>query len=164
MDAIARTYGLRPLGLADKPLFDAAFATLKRPVSEYSFANTFIWRTGEKLYWAPIEGHLCVFADGDDDLTMLYPPMGEGNLARGQYRFHVNAQVMGTIRRQLARYFGQLFAHAQGVAPLSMDKRARENDEALVKIAALLTPRVFQHFMAVPKLLSIKQFDKGREG
>lgn len=81
MDDICRTYGLRPIKLVDKPLFDAAFASLVQPVSEYTFANTFIWRTGEKLYWAPIEGHLCVFADGNEDLTMLYPPVGDGDLA-----------------------------------------------------------------------------------
>lgn len=82
MDEICRTYGLRPIELVDKPVFDAAFGLLRRPVSDYTFANTFIWRSAERLRWALIEGHVCVFAHRDEDLTLLLPPIGEGDLAR----------------------------------------------------------------------------------
>nr|MBO2478262.1 hypothetical protein [Bacillota bacterium] len=81
MDEICRTYGLRPIELVDKPVFDAAFASLTQPISDYTFAQTFIWRDGDKSAWTLIEGHVCVFANGED-LTLLLPPIGEGDLAR----------------------------------------------------------------------------------
>ena len=77
-----KRWGLRPVELADKPLFDEAFSLAGQRLSDYTFANTYIWRNGLRLYWASIEGHLCVFANGTGDLTMLFPPLGEGNLAR----------------------------------------------------------------------------------
>ena len=86
MDEICRTYGLRPIELVDKPVFDEAFGLLKRPVSDYTFANTFMWRTAERLRWALIEGHVCVFANRGDDLTLLLPPIGDGDLARCLHR------------------------------------------------------------------------------
>ena len=82
MDEIETAYGLKGVELSDKPLFDQAFALLSEPISDYTFANTFIWRTGLRLYWKMIEGHLCVFANTGGDLTMLLPPIGEGDLGR----------------------------------------------------------------------------------
>lgn len=82
MDDICGRYGLHTIELADKSLFDQAFATLRQPISDYTFANTFIWRTGLHLYWRLIHGHVCVFAHGSGDLTMLIPPVGEGDLAK----------------------------------------------------------------------------------
>lgn len=82
MDDLTVAYGLRSIELADKPIFDEAFALLERPISDYTFANTFIWRGGLRLYWKMIEGYLCVFANGTGDLTMLFPPVGEGRLDR----------------------------------------------------------------------------------
>ena len=81
MDPVDR-FGLRPIELEDRPIFEEAFARLQERLSDYTFANTFMWRGGLKLYWTTIEGHLCVFANGTGDLTMLFPPLGEGNLRR----------------------------------------------------------------------------------
>jgi len=82
MDDLCGQYGLKTIELGDKPLFDEAFQTLRQPISDYTFANTFIWRSGLKLYWKEIHGHICVFANGTGDLTMLLPPVGEGDLVR----------------------------------------------------------------------------------
>ena len=68
---------LRLIELADKPWFDQIFSRLKAPVSDYAFAGTFIWGSSLKLYWARIDRHLCVFANGTGDLTMLLPPLPE---------------------------------------------------------------------------------------
>lgn len=97
MDDICRTYGLRPLQLVDKPFFDAAFRSLRRPLSEYTFANTFIWRTGEKLYWAPIQGHLCVFADGEGRLDTLATEEGLAYYLRSPRVVSLVAEADGEI-------------------------------------------------------------------
>lgn len=67
-------FAVNPIRLADKPLFDRAFAALKQPVSDLSFANAFMWAEALGATWAEIRGHLCVFANGAD-LTMLLPPL-----------------------------------------------------------------------------------------
>jgi len=67
--------GLAPIQLADKPLFDRAFAHLPQRISDYTFAATYMWTDSLHLSWAPIERHLCVFANTTGDLTMLMPPI-----------------------------------------------------------------------------------------
>jgi ribosomal protein S18 acetylase RimI-like enzyme len=47
---------------------------MKQPISDYSFANVFIWDRALGLSWAILHHHLCVFANGED-LTLLLPPM-----------------------------------------------------------------------------------------
>ena len=68
---------LRPVELSDKPHFDSIFSRLSAPVSDYAFAGTYIWGSSLKVYWASIDRHLCVFANGTGDLTMLLPPVPE---------------------------------------------------------------------------------------
>ena len=72
--------GLLPLGLQDKPLFDQFFGACSTRLSDYTFANTFIWRDSIHLHWQLFSGCLCVFANGDGGLTMLFPPIGQGDL------------------------------------------------------------------------------------
>ncbi|MBN2583530.1 MAG: GNAT family N-acetyltransferase [Planctomycetes bacterium] len=73
------SYGLRGVLLEDKPLFDSYFAATPSRLSDYSFAGTFIWRHPIHLRWAVLHGHLCVFANGENGLTMIAPPMGDGD-------------------------------------------------------------------------------------
>lgn len=70
-------YGLAPLRLADRPVLHEFLSRPSRPISDYSFACTFIWSASLKLYWAVRHRHLCLFANGTGDLTMLVPPMPE---------------------------------------------------------------------------------------
>ena len=76
-DPEGQCVGLAPIELTDKPLFDRAFADLAQPICDYTFANTFIWGSSLRLSWAKVHRHLCVFANGRDDLTMLLPPFAE---------------------------------------------------------------------------------------
>lgn len=82
MDEICQTYGFQTIQLTDKKMFDEAFGQLHHPLSDYTFANTYIWGSSLKLYRKTIERHVCVFANGTGDLTMFFPPLGEGNLKR----------------------------------------------------------------------------------
>lgn len=81
-EELRRRYGLRHLQLQDKPLFDAAFAAVPHRISDYTFANNFMWHETIGIYWKMIEGHLCVFANGSGDLTMFLPPLGDGDMRR----------------------------------------------------------------------------------
>ena len=67
--------GLTPLSPAERPLFDDALALLAQPISDYSFANTFAWADPLHISWTRLDDHLCVFAAGLGDLTLLMPPL-----------------------------------------------------------------------------------------
>jgi hypothetical protein len=75
------SYGLRPVQLGDKSVFDRFLSCCAPRLSDYTFANTFIWREPIHLRWAVLEDCLCVFANGDGGLTLLFPPMGGGDAA-----------------------------------------------------------------------------------
>jgi uncharacterized protein len=72
------SYGLRPVTLDDKSVFDQFLSHCSARLSDYTFANTFIWRGPIHLRWQVLEDCLCVFANGDGGLTLLFPPMGPG--------------------------------------------------------------------------------------
>jgi hypothetical protein len=78
-------WGLRSVELADRPLLDSYFASLAEPLSDYTFSQLFTWRNSLRIIWRVLEGHLCVFANGTGDLTMLVPPIGDtgGDRAMG---------------------------------------------------------------------------------
>lgn len=67
--------GLAPIELANKFDFESAFSNLAQPLSDYSFACNYIWGSSLKLYWLQTDRHLCVFANGTGDLTLLVPPI-----------------------------------------------------------------------------------------
>ena len=73
------SYGLGEILPQHKPVFDQFFATFRTPLSDYTFANTFIWRECIHLRWRIVEDFLCVFANGDGGLTLLFPPLGDGD-------------------------------------------------------------------------------------
>ncbi len=75
--------GLVPLRLSDRPLLHEIFARQENPISDYSFACTFIWSASLKIYWQRLHRHLCVFANGTGDLTMLSPPLPEAGADAG---------------------------------------------------------------------------------
>lgn len=75
-DKVGLLSSLTPVRLTDKPTFDLAFSTLKQPISDYCFACTFMWGEALKVSWALLHRHVCVFANGAEDLTMLNPPIG----------------------------------------------------------------------------------------
>ena len=70
-------WGLRPVELADRAVLDSYFTSLTEPLSDYTFSQLFTWRKSLKILWKLIDGHLCVFANGSGDLTLLMPPIGD---------------------------------------------------------------------------------------
>ncbi len=70
--------GLRPVTLADRNMFESYFSTLQAPLSDYTFSQLFTWRNSLHIAWKLIRNHLCIFANGSSDLTLLMPPIGDG--------------------------------------------------------------------------------------
>jgi ribosomal protein S18 acetylase RimI-like enzyme len=85
-DPGGQCFGLAPITLAEKGAFDRVFASLAQPLSDYTFACTFIWNASLKLYWQRLDRHLCVFANGTGDLTMLMPPLPEAGATEADLR------------------------------------------------------------------------------
>ena len=69
--------GLDLIAITDRPAFEHALRRLAQPISDYSFANVFIWNAALKLYWRRIHHHVCVFANGTGDLTLMLAPLPE---------------------------------------------------------------------------------------
>jgi hypothetical protein len=70
-------WGLRPVELADRAPLDRYFASLSEPLSDYTFSQLYTWRNSLRILWREMHGHLCVFANGTGDLTLLMPPIGD---------------------------------------------------------------------------------------
>src|SRR5215469_8738191 len=70
-------WGLRSVELNDRAIFQSHFASLARPLSDYTFSQLYTWRNSLRILWKMIRGHLCVFANGTGDLTLLMPPIGD---------------------------------------------------------------------------------------
>jgi ribosomal protein S18 acetylase RimI-like enzyme len=85
--------GLRPITLADRAAFAAYFQSLAEPLSDYTFSQLYTWRNSLRIYWRELEDHLCVFANGTGDLTLLMPPIGEGG-SRGDHALASAFEVM----------------------------------------------------------------------
>lgn len=70
--------GLRDVQYSDKALFERYLQSVPNPLSDYGFSQVYTWRNSLKIVWRELRGHLCVFANGCGDLTLLLPPMGDG--------------------------------------------------------------------------------------
>jgi ribosomal protein S18 acetylase RimI-like enzyme len=74
---------LRPVELADQSLLNRYLGPLTQPLSDYTFSQIFTWRNSLRLLWREIDDHLCVFANGTGDLTLLLPPIAQDAQAPG---------------------------------------------------------------------------------
>lgn len=75
-------YGLKPVTLTDQARLNDYFNSLSNPLSDYTFSQIYTWRNSLRIFWMEVAGHLCVFANGGGDLTLLIPPIGDGNSDR----------------------------------------------------------------------------------
>jgi ribosomal protein S18 acetylase RimI-like enzyme len=90
-------YGLRPIEHSDRGTFARFFAPLACPLSDFTFSQIYTWRNSLHLSWTVLAGHLCVFANGSGDLTMLMPPIGEsGDVAAGDSALRQAFDLMDT--------------------------------------------------------------------
>ncbi len=74
--------GLTPLRPDDRAIVQPYLDTLRQPLSDYTFAQLCTWRNSLRIFYKIVEGHLCVFANGSGDLTLLMPPIGDSGSDR----------------------------------------------------------------------------------
>ena len=72
-------WGLRSVQAGDRATLTPYFSCLSEPLSDYTFSQVFTWRNSLRILWTTLHGHLCVFANGAGDLTLLMPPIGDGD-------------------------------------------------------------------------------------
>lgn len=108
-----------------KPTFDPAFQSLAQPISDYSFANVYAWTSVLDLYCARIRRHLCVFANGTGDLTLLLPPLPEPGAEPGD------------LRRCLTEAFDQMDAYNLAKGRPGASRIEYVSDEMLERINAI---------------------------
>lgn len=69
-------YRLYPFTIAAKPIFDSYARAIPAPLSDYTFANNFIWLSQRSGFYQIIEDCFCLFSLNGNCLTMLLPPLG----------------------------------------------------------------------------------------
>jgi len=122
--------GLAQITLTDKSTLDPAFQSLAQPISDYSFANVFAWTTALKLYWCAYHRHLCIFANGTGDLTMLLPPIPQPGASSTD------------LRRCLGDAFDLMDAYNDIHADRHESRIEYVSDELLERINAVLGRRL----------------------
>jgi hypothetical protein len=65
----------RPLGLDDKPFLDTIFTGLQPRISEFTFANLYLFRTAHAYRLAMVEKALVVFGQGYGAKHYFLPPL-----------------------------------------------------------------------------------------
>jgi len=78
---------LRPVTLADKPLFDRYLAEHPPAVSELTFTNVFCWAEVRHHLFCEHDGHLLITYRQGDCCLSFYPPVGPAPQAVMRQRF-----------------------------------------------------------------------------
>ncbi len=80
--AIPRYPASRPLGLGDKPILDDIFGRFQPRVSEFTFANLFLFRSAHAYRLTMVEDALVVLGRGYGGEDYFLPPL-TGNTTKG---------------------------------------------------------------------------------
>ena len=96
---------LRPVRLSDRDTFAPYFSGLAQPLSDYTFAQVYGWRSALNLWWRVIDGHLCVFANGSN-LSMLIPPLAPPGVPGMQRALRRACEIIDDYNAELAAQQG----------------------------------------------------------
>lgn len=69
-------YRLYPFTIDTKPLFEQYARAIPAPLSDYTFANNFIWLSQKSGFYQVIEDCFCLFSLNGHCLTLQLPPLG----------------------------------------------------------------------------------------
>ncbi len=73
--------GFVNITLGDRAIFDLFLSRIYPRISDATFANIFMWSSVYETRWKLIEDCLCIVATQGGEPTMIFPPLGFGNLA-----------------------------------------------------------------------------------
>ncbi len=74
--ALAEKHGVKRIELSDRPIFDKAYSTLKKPLADQCFSMIYIWSSQLNMRWASINNNLCLFADFEGSTVIWGPIIG----------------------------------------------------------------------------------------
>ena len=115
---------LRPVQLSDRDTFAPYLTGLSQPLSDYTFAQVYGWRTALNLWWRIIDGHLCVFANGSN-LSLLMPPLAPTGTSGMQRALRRACEIMDDYNAELAaqEWSGRLVApHIESISDELMER------------------------------------------
>src|SRR5688572_3981535 len=115
---------LRPVQLSDRDTFAPYLTGLAEPLSDYTFAQVFGWRTALNLWWRVIDGHLCVFANGSN-LSLLMPPLAPTGVPGMQRALRRACEIMDDYNAELAAEQGSRRLVAPRIESISDELMAR---------------------------------------
>lgn len=69
-------YRLYPFTIGAKPTFEQYARAIAAPLSDYTFANNYIWLSQRSGFYQIIEDCFCLFSLNGNCLTMQLPPLG----------------------------------------------------------------------------------------
>lgn len=70
-------YKLTPFNIAAKDLMQGYLAQIQSELSDYTFAQNFIWLSHSSGFYTIVNETFCLFILNGEDLTMLLPPLGK---------------------------------------------------------------------------------------
>ncbi len=79
LSASLKNTGLQKIDISFKNTFDSYIRQFRISLSDYTFANNYMWFENADGYFKIINGSLCLFIYNNDALTMLLPPIGSSN-------------------------------------------------------------------------------------
>jgi hypothetical protein len=95
------------LDLSDKALLDAAFAVLQPRISEFTFANLYLFRKAHQYELSMIKDALVVFGKGYDDGEYFLPPLN-GDIEAALSELLDNSHVLyGADEQFVNRYLAK---------------------------------------------------------
>src|SRR6266545_499183 len=83
----------RPLDLADKPLLDGIFGQLQPRISEFSFANLYLFRKAHFYSLTMVGDALVLLGQGYDGAPYFLPPLG-GNIVEAAERLLAEGKTL----------------------------------------------------------------------
>lgn len=122
--------GLRSVELTDRATINSYFKLIQEPLSDYTFSQLYSWSNSLRILWKEIEGHLCVFANGSGDLTLLMPPIGDGGADRAlaacwelmhQYNTHAGCPEQSRVEYASDELLARLDRSRLEVVPQGVD-------------------------------------------
>ena len=78
---LLKGFGLEKVDISHKSIVDKAVNSFHINLSDYTFANNYIWFENADGYISEINGNICLFINNNDSLTMLLPPLGTNKIA-----------------------------------------------------------------------------------
>jgi hypothetical protein len=95
----------RPIEMADKPILDALFVRLQPRISEFTFANLYLFRKAHSYRLSMVGDALVVHGQGYDGVPYFLPPLGDGANASSGWLLDAGMILYGADESFVGAYY-----------------------------------------------------------